>query len=87
MPICSVLPSSTSPETSSPMRAITCAEAISSAGCGLSNFSSTLADFTFTRLPESSSICIELSASVITRPAWNFPASSYRAYIEGGIVA
>jgi hypothetical protein len=46
----------------------------------LSKRSSTLAAFTFTRLPESSSICIELSASDITRPARNFPASSNRAY-------
>ena len=62
-------------------RASACADAISSAGCGLSNLSSTLAALTLTRLPESSSICIELSASVITRPARNLPASSKRAYI------
>ena len=35
--------------------------------------------FTFTRLPESSSICTEASASDITRPARNLPASSNRA--------
>ena len=52
----------------------------------LSKRRSTLAAFTFTRLPESSSTCMELSASDITRPAWNLPASSYSAYI-GGIVA
>jgi hypothetical protein len=53
--------------------------AISSAGAGLSKRSSTLAAFTFTRLPESSSICTELSASDITRPARNLPASSNNA--------
>ena len=37
------------------------------------------------RLPESSSICTELSVSVITRPARNFPASSKRAYIGRGL--
>ena len=53
---------------------------------GFSKRSITLADLTLTRLPESSSICIELSASDITRPAWNLPASSNNAYI-GRIVA
>ncbi|EFX61462.1 hypothetical protein DAPPUDRAFT_273290 [Daphnia pulex] len=55
--------------------------ASSSAGAGLANFSSTLAALAFTRLPESSSICIEASASDITRPARNLPASSNSAYM------
>src|SRR5437868_8484122 len=63
-------------------RASDCAPAISSAGAGLSNLSSTLADFTVTRLPESSSTCIELSASAITRPARNFPPSSNNTYVR-----
>jgi hypothetical protein len=39
-----------------------------------------------TRLPESSSICTELSASDITRPARNLPVSSKSTYM-GEIVA
>jgi hypothetical protein len=62
--------------------ACACAAAISSAGSGLAKRSSTLAAFTFTRLPESSSTCTEASASDITRPARNLPASSNRANIE-----
>ena len=55
--------------------------ASSAAGSGFSNFSSTLAALTLTRLPDSSSTCSELSVSVITRPARNLPASSNRAYM------
>jgi hypothetical protein len=57
------------------------ADANSAAGAGCSNLSSTLAAFTLTRLPDSSSIWAEFSASVITRPARNLPASSNSAYM------
>ncbi|KAF4530878.1 hypothetical protein B566_EDAN018918 [Ephemera danica] len=67
-------------------RSISCASAwplaTSSAGVGFSKRSSTWAAFTFTRLPDSSSICKDASASASTRPAWNLPASSYKAYIR-----
>ena len=56
--------------------AIADAAAISASGSGLAKRSSTFAALTLARLPESSSICSELSVSLITRPAWNFPASS-----------
>ena len=55
------------------------------AGAGLSNFKSTLAPLTLTRLPLSSSTCTEASASDMTRPATNLPASSNNKYM-GSIV-
>ena len=58
-----------------------CASRMRSAGEGFSNLSSKLAALTLTRLPDSSSIWAELSASERMRPVWNFPASSNNAYI------
>lgn len=62
-----------------------CASRIRSAGEGFSNLSNKLAALTLTRLPDSSSIWAELSASERMRPVWNFPASSNNAYM-GAIV-
>ena len=56
-------------------------------GSGLAKRSSTLAALTLTRLPESSSICSELSVSLITRPARNLPASSIEGIHGAPIVA
>ena len=50
--------------------------ASSVSGSGLAKRNSTLAALTLARLPEPSSTCSELSVSLITRPAWNLPASS-----------
>src|SRR3981081_2449806 len=41
----------------------------------------TLGALTLLRLPEASSICSEASVSLITRPAWNLPPSSKRAFM------